>query len=614
MLKDLSEKSDQQQLAASYSEVRLAHNAYVDRVEIITAGTLRIGGPRGRLDFHDPNASETQDPRTVTPGQVLPTSLLPGSQGELGGGSQQPNASQAPPFGPYTSAAAATVRTPLPFHPKTTPRHPQSELDQISAPEVNRVIEETRRIPFTPRITALQIQNTREVKLPGYNGKVDPKEYLTSFQVTAGRVSLEPEEIDDGLCKLFAENLSGPALTWFTQLKEGSIDNFKQLSTAFIMQYEYFIKSDVTDAQLWNLSQGAGEPLYDYIMSFKEIMVQDALHRDTNWINAKEERAALPNKFKAVPKQAKPSPQRKPVHAETRKLGAETLSVDREEPKCSPKKSPAKSSFSPKNKNRALSSNKWVRDPNSYCKIHKVNGQATKDYKALGRLLAAKFAHGEITEVDDSDLEPSQAPGQSTDSEEPSPPEQKAEDSPGFEYPESAIKQYKRKANSPLINKAKLSREQLPEITFSENEIDLLDKPHDDALVITLDIAHCEIHDIYLFRDPRRPTTSPEFSNARSGVEDGGRRINPNPSSLLLPSSLSHSPKVVQQLTFLACSEAKTSGEASFNFDHQLTSVLMPHTKLQLSSERVARVFLFLTFPILAHIGSSFGLFLEVAV
>jgi len=97
---------------------------------------------------------------------------------------------------------------------------------------------------------------------------------LTSFQVIAGRVPLEPHEEDAGLCKLFSENLFGPALTWFTQLEEGSIDNFKQLSTAFIKQYGYFIDSDITEAHLWNLSQSANEPLRTYITAFKEIMVQ----------------------------------------------------------------------------------------------------------------------------------------------------------------------------------------------------------------------------------------------------------------------------------------------------------------------------------------------------
>ena len=60
----------------------------------------------------------------------------------------------------------------------------------------------------------------------------------------------------------------------FTQLEEGSIDNFKQLSTAFSKQYGYFIKSDIIEAQVWNLPQSADDPLRSYITTFKEIMVQ----------------------------------------------------------------------------------------------------------------------------------------------------------------------------------------------------------------------------------------------------------------------------------------------------------------------------------------------------
>ncbi|KAG7547960.1 Retrotransposon gag domain [Arabidopsis suecica] len=599
MLKDLSEKNDKQQLAtttlsekfsafeeqsnsqiavltASCSEIRSAHNAYADRVDTILAGTLRTSGPRGHLDFHNPNTSEVQDPRLVTPSSALPASLPLGSQSEPGGGSSFPQAPQNP-----ASDSFAPVRTPFPVHPENTPRHPQTgfnlpcfpvnpEIQNLqnqiremslkvhqatsSAPEVDRVIEETRRTPFTPRIAALRIQDQRKVKLPGYNGKGDPKEFLTSFQVTAGRVHLEPNEVDAGLCKLFAENLSGSALTWFTQLEEGSIDSFKQLSTAFIMQYGYFIKSDVTDAQLWNLSQGAGEPLRTYITSFKEIMVQipnlsdsaaiaalknglwhesrfreeltvnrpatiqDALHRATNWINAEEERAALAKKFKAAPKPAQLPPQKKPVQAEARKPGAGTFSVDREEPKSSPKNSPAKQSFSPKNKNGAFPSNKWIRDPNAYCEIHKVNGHATKDCKALGRLLAAKFASGEIPEIDVSELEPTHPSEQTVEPEVSSPPNKKSKrvQSPDiskgpkkqiqvimggsklFRDSISAIKQHERRTNSPVVKKARVIEEQLPEVTFSESETSQLDKPHDDALVITLDIAHCEVSPVLI--------------------------------------------------------------------------------------------------------------------
>ncbi|KAG7595380.1 Ribonuclease H-like superfamily [Arabidopsis thaliana x Arabidopsis arenosa] len=330
-------------------------------------GTLRTSGPRGQLDFHGPNSSEAQDPRLISPSDVLPTSLPLGSQSEPGDGSHHSQVPQVSTTGPFVP-----VRTPLPVRPEITPRHLQSGLNppffpinseiqslqnQIramslkvhqatsSALEVDRVIEETRRTPFTPRIAALRIRDQREVKLPVYDGKGDPKEYLTSFQVTAGRVRLEPDEVDTGLCKLFAENLSEPALTWFTQLEEGSIDSFKQLSTAFIMQYGYFIKSDG---------------------------------------NNPEESSPLNKKPKTT------------------------------QPATSPK--------GPKKK------------------IQVIMG-------------GSKLFRDSI----------------------------------------SAIKQHERKASSPVVKKVRVSREQPPEITFSESETDQLDKPHDDASVITLDIAHCEV-------------------------------------------------------------------------------------------------------------------------
>ncbi|KAG7600736.1 Ribonuclease H-like superfamily [Arabidopsis suecica] len=329
--------------------------------------TLRTSGPRGQLDFHGPNSSEAQDPRLISPSDVLPTSLPLGSQSEPGDGSHHSQVPQVSTTGPFVP-----VRTPLPVRPEITPRHLQSGLNppffpinseiqslqnQIramslkvhqatsSALEVDRVIEETRRTPFTPRIAALRIRDQMEVKLPVYDGKGDPKEYLTSFQVTAGRVRLEPDEVDAGLCKLFAENLSEPALTWFTQLEEGSIDSFKQLSTAFIMQYGYFIKSDGNNP----------------------------------------EESSPPNK---KPKTTQPATSPK-----------------------GPKK-----------------------------KIHVIMG-------------GSKLFRDSI----------------------------------------SAIKQHERKASSPVVKKVRVSREQPPEITFSESETDQLDKPHDDALVITLDIAHCEV-------------------------------------------------------------------------------------------------------------------------
>ncbi|KAG7564134.1 Ribonuclease H-like superfamily [Arabidopsis suecica] len=203
-----------------------------------------------------------------------------------------------------------------------------------SAPEIDRVIEETRRTPFTSRISNLRIKDSRKIKLPTYDGKGDPKNHLAAFQIAAGRIDLEPDEEDAGYCKLFSENLSGPALLWFTQLEPKTIDNFKELSSAFLKQYSMFMEKATSDADLWNLSQGQNEPLRKYIAKFKEVIakipevsyaaalsslrnglwhesrfreeiivnppstIQDALFRATNWMEAEEEKLSLAKKHR----------------------------------------------------------------------------------------------------------------------------------------------------------------------------------------------------------------------------------------------------------------------------------------------------------------------------
>ncbi|KAG7636247.1 Ribonuclease H domain [Arabidopsis thaliana x Arabidopsis arenosa] len=497
-------------LAANHSEIRSAHNAYAERTP---PTPVEVG------------ATSTQNPVTSS------------SPARLAAVSDR-----------------AIARTPVQLDPAI--RLPTSDPRQ----ESNAINSELQNLQdqiwaMNAKVHQATTSAPEVEKLPVYNGKGDLKEHLTSFQVIAGRVPLEPHEEDPGLCKLFSENLFGPALTWFTQLEEGSIDNFKQLSTAFIKQYGYFIDSDITEGHLWNLSQSADEPLRTYITAFKEIMVQipslsdlaaqsalknglwhesrfresltvnrpetiqDALHRATNWINAEEERAFLAKKFSAsnaVPKAPQPATTKKPT--KLRKPAAGTFSVEKESPKSSPKASPSKPPFSPKGKNGALPSNKWVRDPNAYCDIHKMNGHATKDCKALGRLLAAKYASGEISEVDITAIELAQTANETLESEEASPPNKKQKSEPAPVIPKgpkkmvkvimggsklfrdsiSAIKQHERRTVTPIAKKPKTGRVACPEISFTEEETSDLDKLHDEALVITLDIANCEIQKILI--------------------------------------------------------------------------------------------------------------------
>ncbi|KAG7552243.1 Retrotransposon gag domain [Arabidopsis thaliana x Arabidopsis arenosa] len=141
-----------------------------------------------------------------------------------------------------------------------------------SEPDINRVIEEARRTPFIPRIANLRIKDSRKLKLDPYSGLEDPKSYLAAFLIAAGRVELDEADEDAGYCKLFSENLCGQALMWFTQLEPGSINNFDELSAVFLKQYSILMDKSVSDADLWNLTQGPNESLRTFITKFKGVL------------------------------------------------------------------------------------------------------------------------------------------------------------------------------------------------------------------------------------------------------------------------------------------------------------------------------------------------------
>ena len=86
-----------------------------------------------------------------------------------------------------------------------------------------------------------------------------------------GRTNFSDEERDAGYCRLFVESLQGPALGWFTGLEPDSINNFHDLTSAFLKQYIMFTRQGATLSDLWNLSQGANQSLRDFMEKFKAV-------------------------------------------------------------------------------------------------------------------------------------------------------------------------------------------------------------------------------------------------------------------------------------------------------------------------------------------------------
>ncbi|XP_023633340.1 uncharacterized protein LOC111828975 [Capsella rubella] len=434
-------------LSATVTGLSSAHNAYADQVDALAAGGATP--LTRRLEFV---GGQPQTPlssaRHAIP--VLRASL-PAPEGESGDDPSTPAQETLQQGG--GDSALGGIRTP-PHRRVTTTVNPeitflQNEIRAMqskvhnatsAAPDVDRVIEELKKTPFSPRISMARLKDTRKVKFQSYEGKGDPKVHLQTFLLTASRVDFKSHEEDAGYCKLFAETLQGPALRWFASLSEGSVNGFAQFSTAFIKQYSSFIGVGITDAHLWNLSQGPSDSLRSYVNKFKEIMVQipglsdpaalsalknglwhesrfreeltvnrpsniqDALHRASNWIVAEEEKAALAKKYKVAPKANLDPSQRK-----GQRPGAATFAVDKEQ-----KGERRKSVGTSRLKNGAFPNNKWVRDQpspkeeDSYCELHKVGGHATRNCKKLMHLLAERFVNGGMPEITIEELDQAQ--------------------------------------------------------------------------------------------------------------------------------------------------------------------------------------------------------------
>ncbi|KAI5344546.1 hypothetical protein L3X38_012423 [Prunus dulcis] len=138
--------------------------------------------------------------------------------------------------------------------------HTHAELAVEAAKEICKS-------PFTNDILkAKKPAKFTQPKFKLFEGVVDPIEHIYHFQQ---QIESEDKVL---LCKLFPSSLSGSALTWFRQLKPKSISIFTELCEAFISQYVCNQRRKKDIAALFNTKQKACESLKDYLKRFTEEM------------------------------------------------------------------------------------------------------------------------------------------------------------------------------------------------------------------------------------------------------------------------------------------------------------------------------------------------------
>ena len=98
---------------------------------------------------------------------------------------------------------------------------------------VDRMVRSTDS-PFTSAVLECPVPSKfRLPQLEPFDGLREPQDHLNTFKTTLG-LQQPPDEI---LCCSFPTTLKGAAKEWFTKLLTSSIDNFEQLSNAFLRHF-----------------------------------------------------------------------------------------------------------------------------------------------------------------------------------------------------------------------------------------------------------------------------------------------------------------------------------------------------------------------------------------
>ncbi|XP_023892540.1 uncharacterized protein LOC112004522 [Quercus suber] len=129
---------------------------------------------------------------------------------------------------------------------------------------VGRLVRATDS-PFTAAVLGCPIPSKfRLPQLEPFDGLKDPQDHLNTFKTTLG-LQQPPDEI---LCRSFPTTFKGAAREWFTKLPTSSIDNFDQLSNAFLRHFIGGQRPKRLADYLLTTRQGERETLRSYVKHF----------------------------------------------------------------------------------------------------------------------------------------------------------------------------------------------------------------------------------------------------------------------------------------------------------------------------------------------------------
>ncbi|XP_010424465.1 PREDICTED: uncharacterized protein LOC104709575 [Camelina sativa] len=264
---------------------------------------------------------------------------------------------------------------------------------------------------------------------------VDPRAFLLTFGVSLGHLQFSLTKYDAEACQVFAEHLTGTALSWFSRLPPGSIDSIKDLITAFLKQFSVLMENKNSHSDLYALTQQRNQSLRSFIGHFREVVVNVSIP-DTAAIIALKNALWYESRFKE---------KLSLTHVETiaDALGRAVKHIELEEEKVvNAKKHSGETSVATKqpvitapkveyveprqhftrNQDRtrrtfAIGENKYIRkeggesSATQYCDYHQSATHATEECRYLQTILMERYKKGTI--VIESDRSKTTRPGNS---------------------------------------------------------------------------------------------------------------------------------------------------------------------------------------------------------
>ena len=76
------------------------------------------------------------------------------------------------------------------------------------------------------------------------------------------------------LCKVFPTSLQGQAFSWFHRLLKNSVNNFRDLSEAFVGQYLCSTRHKQNISTLQNIKMQENESLREFVKRFEQVVLQ----------------------------------------------------------------------------------------------------------------------------------------------------------------------------------------------------------------------------------------------------------------------------------------------------------------------------------------------------